>query len=219
MTGKEEYMQKVNAYFLSVLDNKNGSVIGAVMLPNTKHLEGTFNVDKFKRSIYELLSIHQKFIDVCHLYVDSSNRIGKFLPNRLVKKGAEPSLFAFNRADHRYKLSQLPVAPNETQMRYLKSKVLFHAWGAIDNGLLVGMVVYPAFENCEPNDPSFMKYKSDARVLLKKIGYPIAGDLVLDENGVVRFYRVVRNHKTQYRNMPFWTQEIGLTKSLRNNIK
>lgn len=211
-------MQKVNAYFLSVLDNKNGSVIGGVMLPNTKHLEGKFNVEKFKRSIYELLSTHQKFIDVCHLHVNSLDRIGKFLPNRLVKKGSEPRFFDFNRAEHRYKLSQLPVAPNETQMRYLKSKVLFHAWGAIDNGLLVGMVIYPAFENSEPNDPNFMKYKSDARVLLKKIGYPIAGDFVVDEDGILRFFRVVRNHKTQYRNMPYWTQEIGLTKSLRNNL-
>jgi len=212
-------MKKVSAYFLSVLDNNQGSVIGGVMLPNTKHLDATFSVEKFKHSIYQLLSVHQKFIDVCHLHVDQADRVGKFLPNRLVKKGADPSFFAFNKAEHRYKLSQLPTAPNETQMQYLKSKVLFHAWAAIDNGLLVGMVIYPAFELNETNNPLFMKYKSDARVLLKKIGYPIAGDLVLDENGILRFYRIIRNQKTQYRSMPFWTQEVGLTKSLRNNLQ
>lgn len=212
-------MQKINAYFLSVLDNKANSVIGGVMLPNTKHLLGEFNPDKFKRSIYELLSTHQKFIDVCHLHIDGDQRLGKFIPKRLVKKDGEPQLFNFNRADHRFKLSQLNSAPNEVQMRYLKSKILFHAWGAIDNGLLVGLVIYPAFEDNTSNNPQFMKYKSEARVLLKKIGYPIAGDLVVDEHGVVRFFRVIRNHKTQYRSMPFWTQEVGLTKSLRNNLQ
>lgn len=193
--------------------------MGGILLPNTKHMPKTFNHEAYKKSLLRHLATnHLSFIDTAHLCVSSEKGYVGLKPKRQSKKGEDTPIFTFNSAKHRFSLSQLEgKTPSKSQKEYLESEVISHAWAAIHNGIIVGMVFFPILKDHRPNNPKFIDYLSQTNVLLKKIGYFISGSLVLTKDGDLRFYRVLKNKRVGNVVYKYWTQELALTRSLLLN--
>lgn len=210
-------LQKTNALFLACLNNKTKQVVGGVMLPNTKHMHKNFNKKEYKISIRKHLAVnHLAFIDTANLAMDvEEGRVG-LIPKRDFAKGKPAQLFAFNKSNHRFSKGSLPDEDlSNAQKEYLESKVISHAWASIHNGIVVGMVFFPILNDHRPNNPKFLDYLSQTNVLMKKIGYFVSGDLVITTDGKLKFFRVLKNKRIGnivYKN---WTQELILTKAIK----
>lgn len=213
-------IQRSEAFFVTTLHNQSKRVTGAIMLPNTTHMDRDFNKRKYKEMVLQHLARHHlSYIDTSFLVVNQNDREVYIQPKRDQSKKKNIQRFSFNNAYHRFGASDLSDSElSNAQREYLSSKVIAHSWAAIHNGIVVGMVFYPHFTDQIPNDPRFVKYLSDTNVLLKKIGYFVSGDLVLTKDGELKFFRVLKNRtvgRLVYKN---WTQELILTKNLKTLI-
>lgn len=218
MVDKEfQMLKKTNALFLTCLNNKTKQVVGGVMLPNTKHMPPNFDKKGYKKSILKHLAVnHLTFIDTAKLAINADEGKAGIIPKRDVAKKKPIDVFTFNASKHRFAKSNTPDENlSKAQKEYLESSVVSHAWASLHNGIVVGLAFFPILKDHRPNNPKFLDYLSQTNVLMKKIGYFVSGDLVITKDGQLKFFRVLKNKRIGnivYKN---WTQELILTKSIK----
>jgi hypothetical protein len=215
-----KYLLKSQALFLVCLDNKTDQVLGGVMLPNTSHMGYDFSKKLYKELLLKHLAKHHlSFIDTGLLSLDIEKNKAYIEPKRDTAKNCPPRLFSFNNSYHRFgRFFDPNIELSKSQSEYLDSTVISHAWGAVHNGVLIGLVFFPNFKEKKVNDPRFFNYLNDTNILLKKIGYFVSGDLVITKDGKLKFYRVLKNKSIANVVSKNWTQELILTKSLKTLI-
>ncbi|ONG37384.1 hypothetical protein BKE30_14745 [Alkanindiges hydrocarboniclasticus] len=219
------------AKFWLAVNNNDKRVLGAIMFPNIYHIPDNRKnklYKKYRKEALLLLGIHEKFVETGSLVIQQSGSLAVGMTtNRKLGNGQAPTVFNFNSNKHRFKEMSSATeedSPNNLsvlirQQDYLSAEVIFRAWAAIDNGLIVGLIVFPHINDSgQYHSKQFYQYKNKARAILQKVGYVISGDLVLDQHQQVRFYTYHQLHRHAYRTISNWVKEYGLTKSLKEFI-
>lgn len=212
-------MKKTKSIFLICV--KKTEILSCVMLPNTKHLnkqQRTLTMNKLN----DVLGLDRiRSITSGQLCLHEDGTVNVEVTSAVEKPLVKHKFYNFQKCKKRFLAHNLVskegdiVPPNQHQKKYLDAKLIAHAWVALHNGLIVGMVMYPRIKNFVSHDKQFYKYQSHARKALQTLGYVVSCDMVLTKDNQLKFFNVHTDYERKGKILPYFTRELPATSHLQ----
>ncbi|AMW80731.1 hypothetical protein AMD27_17600 (plasmid) [Acinetobacter sp. TGL-Y2] len=197
-------------------------VLSAIMLPNTKHIKSEDQLIKIKNKMNDVIAFHstQKVTTGRLCLMNSDSKIVSMWLNSPSKPDSiKGSNFRLQKCRKRFNQYDLmddsgEIRLHERQQEYLNSKLLFHAWAAVHNGHVVGLIAHPLIKNSIQHDTAFERYKSLARQALQTFGYVVACDVVITDTDEIKVYNIHESYERKGKKYPYFTRRLPTTSHL-----